>query len=635
MRTMRKLLASFVILCCALAIAPAQHAASPIYYHWVGRNTVYLWRSENDAKPVRALEMKGVWTFDPANAKTDPTWLAIVESKFPNPPAGSDSWKEFFNHLRDRYPNDDWAKIRKPDLQIYLRTNNPSRVLVTYVKGDVDTTVALVKNRQGWSAEQQDVLVKLAREHPAETKAVLETKDSLEPEAKLLGAWGAWMDRVGIQPGPVEKLLPVQTENGQARAVWLERLSESDWYRRVNLLSPAGTPTPSPTVINDPNRGNVPPPSPRFYRELWFQLLVVTAVVILLLVAWKLGWFKRRERFARGRSTSLSIKEMRRQIRAKGGRFADTGEDDEGVAEFVSAFEKSLRRFLSQVSAQSEKEKTQLLRESGMNGRDPGETRDLIETGEVARKCFSSLVKMQTQHGGGRDTLFPMQRNKQQWLTELPALIQSTTLELREKTEQTNRLGDDVDRQKERIIHLAYELSEAEKERTQLIRSQEELQRKLDEATQKGEDSQSVVNAVERVSAVANNFQQGLRYYLDQKKDTGTTAVIMALINYSLSKLCQGYAEQQQVLVNAMLVNLYTISEQLKDVHGFQAAVQEMEKSNTDIRSLRQSLLTTDNSHADDKMFQVLLKHLRELEKIDLAPFYFAIDQEKKVHYAN
>jgi hypothetical protein len=645
MRKTIKLAALLLTLHCAFVAARARSEAAPIYYLWFDLIVFFLWRSEADAGPVRAsLGQNGVATLEPAAVKNNEEWAAVLRAKLPNVLPDGDPWAALIRRLRDEQPNDDWAKVKPPDLQVYLRTRTAERVLLTYLKNGAATTVSLRKRDGRWEADRPELLAQLARESQAETQAVLGTRDAQTNDASLLQAWGAWADRL-LNGQPGGKALIV-TRAGGSSFVWQERLSDAEWYRRANLLGTGAAQQPQQQQPQQQQPQQQQPPADNndnntqpFYAALWFRLLVITIVVALLLLGWSRNWFSVRRRLTRGRRGASAVSAKRRRFQERGGKVIGPENDGralEGAVEsYLDSFSKNFRQFMSQLNEQMERERGQLLKESGLNGLEPGEARDRIKLGEAAADCFSSLVTLQATHGGERTKLFPMSRNSQQWLSELPESIKSAAQEIREKSLKADRLGDEVKSKIEIIDGLAREMKAVEQERNGLLKTQSELEKKLEEATRKGEDTQVVVEAIGRAIEMANSLQQGLRYFLDQKNDPAAAAVISALVNYSLSRLCRGYLEDDDELVDAMLVNLYTISGRLEDVYGFGAVVQEMEKSYTGIKSLHQRLVKTDRSHADDRMFQAFLKHLREQGQIDLAPFYFAVDQEKKVHYAN
>jgi hypothetical protein len=628
MRTHRKLLASLVVIIYALAAATTQHAASPIYYQWVTRNSVYLWQSETDPKPLLATQGRGGWTLAPPSAKTDSAWLEIARANVQNLAQGADPWTPFLARLRDEQPNNDWAKVRKLNLQVYLRARSPERALITFVKEAKAETIVFTKKEGKWSADKPHLLSQLAGADGAEVGAVLGLPEPPRDEAKLVEAWGAWIVKFG-DPGQNPagvKLSPVEA-GGRGLAVWQERMTDADWNRRMSLLEPALTPSPSPSPPPEEGGGGLKKgETVPFYMNGWLQLIAGLALAALLTMLWALEVFPFRRRRGRGRKGWLGRWRARRRLRAQGGELTelDGGDPlDLFCEELLASAENRLRDSMSKL-------RTQL----GMDGMNAGEASALLQLGKATRDCFGKLMSAQRLNGDASSKLYPDRKNKLEWLSGLPESFSLVTTELGEKSATVIKLGEDVKAKNDIIAKQANELQLKEQERTNLLNRQTELTRELEKANDKVADTQAVIDGVVQAAAIAKNFQQGLRYY-SEKNDLASAAIVSALVNYSLSRLCHGYAEDNQELVDAMLVNLYNISTHLKDVMGFTIAAPNMEKNYTGIKSLEGKLATTNKGHTDDEMFRLLLKHLFESARIDLGRFYFDVDQEKRVHYAS
>lgn len=647
---MPKLLLTLIALLAAFAAATVHGAPGPFYYHWAGRNTVYLWLNGSDPRPVVATQKKNQsWVLDPPAVKTNAEWAAVVRDYAQNVPQGKDPWEVFLNRLHAEQPNDDVAKVKPLDLQVYLRVRSPERVALTLIGGGTPpapgTTVEFNKRDGAWRAVNPEALTRTAAERAADIRAVLGTQERPPADAaKLEALWGAWIDQFGKAEQNTTKLLPVEV-----RAVWQERLSEAEWLRRTSLgmalTQPTPTqPQPAPTTSPVATATMTAP----FYKEWWFLFITtfaVAGVLVGLTFILRPKWlFDEQTQQRRPRKESKEAKRERlRRSRERGVAVFDRDGDgtpdesplDGAYEEHAHAVVESFKASLERLRQQVETNKNRLSKTLGINDMRPDEAREVIEAGLAARDCYSSLLKVQQAYAGMSHGLYPQSRNKRQWLSALPETINTVTEELSAKTEEANRLSDDVKRINELAERRERELKAAELELTTLQQQKTALESRLDEATRRNEDSQVILDAIAQATVVAKNLQQGLRYYLDKANDATTTGVIAALINYSLTKLCQGYVDGDDELVNAMLANLYNIASNLQNVNGFKIALHEMEKHYTDIRSLGGRLVTTDKKDFDDRMFQMLLKHLREQGRVDLSPFYFAGDQDKKVHVAS
>lgn len=151
----------------------------------------------------------------------------------------------------------------------------------------------------------------------------------------------------------------------------------------------------------------------------------------------------------------------------------------------------------------------------------------------------------------------------------------------------------------------------------------------------KGVEREMKLLELEWVLKLSVYLQKGERYYLDEKNDSATAATLSFLLTFSLSKLHEAIVRDESIRRNAMLVNLYSISRKLEKTLGFRGAAEELEKHVTNINVLEKSLTCTEERHYEDKMFQMFLRNLRNFGRLDLGPFYFDINGDGKVHFAN
>lgn len=206
-----------------------------------------------------------------------------------------------------------------------------------------------------------------------------------------------------------------------------------------------------------------------------------------------------------------------------------------------------------------------------------------------------------------------------------------TTKKLREKQQELANLQNERDNLRRKAETLQAELTlkeeELEQKRREIIRIQKEtadLRRKIHE-----------LEWIARQLAVY--LRQGQRNYLDERNDPETAAILAFLIHHSLSQLCGAIVKEKEdeVLKNAMFVNLYSIARKLEKTRGFQGALEELEKKVSLIASLGETLVRSEERHFDDKLFQIFLQYMRDYARLNFAPFYFDTDSNGKVHFAN
>lgn len=619
------------------AIQSNAQPSSPIYYHWISRNIVYCWRSNEDAKPVVASSIKGGWSLSPSSAKSDPQWLNALKSKVsPNTPPQK-IWDTFLKRLQEEPPNNEWAIIRYPDAQLYLRFQTLNSVLVTYIKEQKVETVAFVKDQQGWTPLGENSLRELSISVP-EMKAIFGAEQAVSSNEMIRAAWSKWITTFLVNPSSTNPAMYLDSGN-RPRWMWQERLIENDWNRRLSLpkptegqqpeisSSPAGSSGPSGSVKEE---GKKP-----FYKELWF----IVAILFLLsaVIFWKLIPLKPALSWTwRGLPLNLRHKD-----KSKVGRSDDL---DNLYNDYTESAQKSVREFLEKVRVHIENERTSIIQEYGLDTKEPQDIKELISLGTEAENCYRALL--QAQKSGAHSsafTLYPRTRTKAEWLSELSASITSLELDIKDKEggleklnaekritkAEKDQLQDDLEKAR-RELQLALQGAESVRNETKLLSA------KLEGEQRNREDLEVVIDGIgSTITSTAIYMHQGLRYYLDQIDDPASAAVVSSLVNYSLFKLCTGIATQDDALRDAMLANLYSISSKLSSVNGFKLAIEEMKKSFSDIDSREKQLDRSEQSHPDEKLFSKLLRHMREYAQLELAPFYFAVDQDKKVHYAN
>lgn len=133
-----------------------------------------------------------------------------------------------------------------------------------------------------------------------------------------------------------------------------------------------------------------------------------------------------------------------------------------------------------------------------------------------------------------------------------------------------------------------------------------------------------------------SHFQQGQRNFLDIQNQATAVAALAFLIQHALVQLITAHARNEAVKERAMYMNLYTIARKLQQyqgvpLRGFKAALNELEKIGVG-QPFAAGFERSPDEHVDEKLFQTLLKHLRDHAWIDLVPYYYDIDENDRVH---
>ena len=131
-------------------------------------------------------------------------------------------------------------------------------------------------------------------------------------------------------------------------------------------------------------------------------------------------------------------------------------------------------------------------------------------------------------------------------------------------------------------------------------------------------------------------LQQGQRNFLDIQNQTASAAALAFLIQHTLCQLMTAHAAGDAVKERVMYRNLHTIAQKMQQykgvpLRGFKAALGELEKIG-DEQSFTADFQRSPEGHVDEKLFQTLIKHLRDHAWIDLVPFYYDVDEQDRVY---
>jgi len=130
---------------------------------------------------------------------------------------------------------------------------------------------------------------------------------------------------------------------------------------------------------------------------------------------------------------------------------------------------------------------------------------------------------------------------------------------------------------------------------------------------------------------------QGQRNFLDQHSDAGVAGALSFLIQHALTQLQAAQEVHNSLTVQqAMYANLHTISKKLgtykgQGLNGFQAALKELEACIQGIHSLANILPTKKKKRSEAKIFQEMLKLLRDQARLDFRPYFYEVDAEGSV----
>ncbi|MCI0695231.1 hypothetical protein L0337_24895 [candidate division KSB1 bacterium] len=218
------------------------------------------------------------------------------------------------------------------------------------------------------------------------------------------------------------------------------------------------------------------------------------------------------------------------------------------------------------------------------------------------------------------DRLLRERDNLQRKIAALRDELTSTEKELEKKDAEILKLQTKLKERDEKIINLQNEIEDLKKRLEEL----EHLARKM--------------SGIKLIKSSIPYLRQGQRNFLEGSKETGSAAVLCFLVTYSLLQIYRAIFDENEIdetKRNAMLVNLYLITRKLEKTPGFKGASEELMKNFSNINSLEEMLVHSEERHFDDRLFRVLLKYIYDYSHVDLTPFYFDNDENGKVYCVN
>jgi len=143
------------------------------------------------------------------------------------------------------------------------------------------------------------------------------------------------------------------------------------------------------------------------------------------------------------------------------------------------------------------------------------------------------------------------------------------------------------------------------------------------------------LKSIEKLIWLDAYLDQGQRNYFDKDPDNNiaSAAMLSFLINHSLVELCFAVYLGDEIKIQGMLNNLFIISDKLnnKSIYGFDAALKWL-KDQFPLDSSSQLPWSVERD-SNGRYFQVVLDQLKAVG-IDISPFYFNIDENKKLRRA-
>ena len=141
------------------------------------------------------------------------------------------------------------------------------------------------------------------------------------------------------------------------------------------------------------------------------------------------------------------------------------------------------------------------------------------------------------------------------------------------------------------------------------------------------EELQKIRGAFADLGGLADRFQEGQKNHYSSRQDGPAASMLGFLANHSLQQLAVGIGTQQAEQRRYMLLNLEKIARSLPGLQGYQRALQELETKFDRQRAPSEADVKRAELRGEAPMFQFALRYLRESVNVDLAPYFFYVDE--------
>jgi hypothetical protein len=142
------------------------------------------------------------------------------------------------------------------------------------------------------------------------------------------------------------------------------------------------------------------------------------------------------------------------------------------------------------------------------------------------------------------------------------------------------------------------------------------------------EDVQRLRKDFVSLGTLGERLQDGQKNHYSERQNGPAAAMLGFLANHSLHQLSVGIGTGRAEQRRYMLLNLRRIARALPSMHGYQRAHEELEKNFEHASPPAESEVKRPDLRGEAPMFQFALRYLRESVNVDLAPYYFFVDED-------
>jgi hypothetical protein len=561
-------------------------AQQPLLYYCGDPSHAYLWVDPN-AQAVVVTRQNEHWTTPP---DTDPAWSKIQPQLGQVKPGAPDDAIQF---LCQTQPDNASAHPRYPDREIYVRKQPDGTLRISFITPSNSPTFSFVRVDKDWKKSDSTVNIPLPKllNQPSDGDAAAVMNQGTRPDMKTF--WTSWIDGALHSTQPLQHVYPDDTQ--KPLWLWAEAVSESRWSDRMHR--------PMPAQAASAVEKKVKVPVLDWVRGMLFLLL---GLVI-------------------GAGVIFGLRRRPITIPASVGKPAPAQDD-----QLIQQIETLLKSVQANLLTRMESLARELKTDSPAKGKSPRDAQPAI----AAQPDLTALVQQAYNYAqqlskSNLASLTPT-GTLEQWLQNLPQALHATDSKIvaminqliSDRDDNNNRSAAEIVSREKQLYDLRLQLKQNEDR----IRDLESAQGKQDAWLKR---SAQVQNLLAPLGTAQTN-------YLDGFRDPPSSAMLAFLISHSLLHLSLGLLNGDDNAVRAMKANLTSICRKLSplQIPGFQKTLEQIEKQQWNVESLTDKMVRSDD-HRDAGIYQVVLKYLRDYQKLDLAPFYITVDENGLAYRAN
>lgn len=135
---------------------------------------------------------------------------------------------------------------------------------------------------------------------------------------------------------------------------------------------------------------------------------------------------------------------------------------------------------------------------------------------------------------------------------------------------------------------------------------------------------------------LAQHLRDGVRNFVDAEVPPGVAAAVSFLVQHALGGLEQAQRASAPAQEAAMTMSLHTLAQRLQRfrgqrLRGFADACVLLAPVVPHAETTLAGLERPARGHLDAKLIQTLLKHLRDAARLDLLPYYYGVEDERRL----